>query len=68
VEPSDSGPARTYGLAVAEMPATRAIVKDQWVANNLVHFQDHDTLYLAGEAALKSPDQSHVQTRHAPRS
>jgi hypothetical protein len=39
-----------------ELPATRAIVKDQWVASNLLHFQDRDTLYLAGEAALKSPD------------
>jgi hypothetical protein len=48
VEPSDSGPARTYSFAVADLPATLAIVKDQWVASNLLHFQDRDMLYLAG--------------------
>src|SRR5260221_545724 len=48
VEPPGSGQARVYSFAVADLPAKLAAVKDQWVSTNLLHFQDRDTLYLAG--------------------
>ena len=48
IEPSESGPARMYSFAVADLPARLAAVKDQWVSSNLLHFQDKDRLYLAG--------------------
>jgi hypothetical protein len=48
VAPSDAGPARAYSFPVADLPANLAAVKDQWVSSNLLHFQDRDTLYLAG--------------------
>jgi hypothetical protein len=48
VAPSESSPARAYSFAVADLPASLAAVRDQWVSSNLLHFQDGETLYLAG--------------------
>jgi hypothetical protein len=48
VEPAASGPAKVHNLAVAGLSASLGAVKDQWVATNLAHFQDKDTLYLVG--------------------
>jgi len=48
VEPPASGPAKVYSFPVANLPASLSLVKDQWMASNLLHFQDKDTLYLAG--------------------
>lgn len=48
VDPSGTGPARTYSLSVAVLPASLDAVKDQWTSSNVLFFQDHDTLYLAG--------------------
>ncbi len=42
------GPARTFSFPVAALPASLDAVKDQWMSSNLLFFQDHDTLYLAG--------------------
>lgn len=48
IEPPSSGRAKTYSFSVAGLPASLATVKDQWLSSNLLHFQDKDTLYLAG--------------------
>jgi hypothetical protein len=48
IEPPASGPAKVYRFAVASLPASLGAVKDQWMSSNLLHFQDKDTLYLAG--------------------
>jgi hypothetical protein len=48
------GAARTYSLPVAELPASLAAVKDQWVSSNLLFFQDKATLYLAGGYGMNS--------------
>jgi hypothetical protein len=48
IEPAGSGPAKVYSFAVADLPASLGAVKDQWVATNLAHFQDKNTLYLVG--------------------
>jgi hypothetical protein len=48
IEPPASGTARVYSLPVADLPSSLAAVKDQWLSSNLLHFQDKDTLYLAG--------------------
>lgn len=48
IEPPASGPAKVYSWPVANLPASLSSVKDQWVSTNLLHFQDKDTLYLAG--------------------
>jgi hypothetical protein len=48
VDPSGDGPARTFNFPVAALPASLAPVKDQWTSSNLLFFQDHDILYLAG--------------------
>jgi hypothetical protein len=48
IEPPSSGPAKVYSFPVADIPPSLASVKDQWVSTNLLHFQDKDTLYLAG--------------------
>ncbi|MCU1261726.1 MAG: hypothetical protein JWO80_4611 [Bryobacterales bacterium] len=48
IEPPVSGPAKVYSLAVADLPESLAPVKDQWLSTNLLHYQDKDTLYLAG--------------------
>ena len=48
IEPPASGPGKVYSFPVASLPASLAMVKDQWMASNLLHFQDKDTLYLAG--------------------
>ena len=48
VEPPASGPAKVYSFPVADLPASLGLVKDQWLSSNLLHFQDNDTLYLAG--------------------
>jgi hypothetical protein len=47
VDPA-GGTARTYSFPVAQLPASLALVKDQWVSSNLLFFQDKATLYLAG--------------------
>ncbi len=41
-------PAKVYSFPIAELPASLNPIKDQWVATNLLHFQDKDTLYLVG--------------------
>ena len=46
--PVGDAPAHIYSYAVADLPASLGPVKDQWVASNLLHFQDKETLYLAG--------------------
>jgi hypothetical protein len=33
---------------VADLPSSLAAVKDQWLSSNPLHFQDKETLYLAG--------------------
>src|SRR5580658_3139303 len=48
IEPPASGPAKVYSFPVADLPPSLSSVKDQWVSTNLLHFQDRDTLYLAG--------------------
>ena len=48
IEPPASGPAKVYSFPVADLPPSLNPVKDQWVATNLLHFQDKDTLYLVG--------------------
>jgi hypothetical protein len=48
IDPSGDGPARTFSFPVAALPASLGPVKDQWLSSNLLFFQDHDTLYLAG--------------------
>ena len=48
IQPPTSGTAKVYSFAVADMPRSLASVEDQWVSSNLLHFQDKDTLYLAG--------------------
>jgi hypothetical protein len=48
IEPQASGPAKVYSFAVADLPSSLGAVKDQWLSSNLAHFQDKDTLYLAG--------------------
>lgn len=49
IEPPSSGrAARVYSFAVTDLPASLSLVKDQWLSSNLLHFQDKDTLYLAG--------------------
>jgi hypothetical protein len=48
VDPAEPGPARVYSFPVAQLPASLGPVKDQWVSSNVLHFQDNDTLYLAG--------------------
>jgi hypothetical protein len=54
IEPSENGPAKVHSLAVADLHDTPAIVKDQWVSSNLLHYQDHETLYLAGGYGVDS--------------
>jgi hypothetical protein len=48
IEPPADGPAKVYSFAVADLPDSLHAVKDQWLATSLLHFQDKDTLYLAG--------------------
>jgi len=48
IEPPASGPAKVFSFPVADLPASLGLVKDQWMSSNLLHFQDNDTLYLAG--------------------
>ena len=48
IEPPAAGPAKVYSFPVADLPASLGLVKDQWMSSNLLHFQDNDTLYLAG--------------------
>jgi hypothetical protein len=48
IEPPSSGRAKMYSFSVADLPASLSMVKDQWFSSNLLHFQDKDTLYLAG--------------------
>jgi hypothetical protein len=48
IEPPLWGPAKIYSFPVAGLPSSLGLVKDQWMSSNLLHFQDKDTLYLAG--------------------
>jgi hypothetical protein len=48
IEPPSSGRAKVYSFQVTDLPASLTAVKDQWLSSNLLHFQDKDTLYLAG--------------------
>lgn len=48
VDPSGTGPARTFSFPVASLPAKLATVKDQWTSTSTLFVQDGDTLYLAG--------------------
>jgi hypothetical protein len=54
IEPSESGPAKVHSLAVADLRDTPTVVKDQWISSNLLHYQDHETLYLAGGYGVNS--------------
>lgn len=48
IEPPASGRAKVYSFPVADLPSSLSLVKDQWLSSNVLHFQDKDTLYLAG--------------------
>ena len=48
IEPPSLGPARVCSFSIADLPASLGSVKDQWMSSNLLHFQENDTLYLAG--------------------
>jgi hypothetical protein len=48
IEPPGSGAARVHSFPVADLPSSLAAIKDQWLSSNLLHFQDKETLYLAG--------------------
>jgi hypothetical protein len=48
IEPPLSGTAKIHSFPVADLPSSLAAVKDQWLSSNLLHFQDEETLYLAG--------------------
>ncbi len=48
VDPTGSGPARTYSFPLANLPDSLGPVKDQWASTNTLFVQDGDTLYLAG--------------------
>jgi hypothetical protein len=48
IEPPSTGRAKVYSFPVADLPGSLGLVKDQWQASNLLHFQDKDTLYLVG--------------------
>src|SRR5579871_5610834 len=48
------GSAHTYSFPVAQLPASLAAVKDQWLSSNPLFFQDQTTLYLAGGYGLNS--------------
>jgi hypothetical protein len=48
IDPPAAGPAKVYSFPVADLPASLNPIKDQWLATNLEHFQDKDTLYLVG--------------------
>ncbi len=54
VDADGNGPARTYSMRVAQLPASLAAVKDQWLSSNPLFFQDQTTLYLAGGYGLNS--------------
>ncbi|HLX45172.1 MAG TPA: hypothetical protein VKR43_17115 [Bryobacteraceae bacterium] len=54
IEPPASGPAKIHSLAVADLHDVPTVVKDQWVSSNLLHCQDHETLYLAGGYGVNS--------------
>jgi hypothetical protein len=45
---------KSFSFPVASLPAGLARVKDQWVASNLLFFQDKSTLYLAGGCGLNT--------------
>jgi hypothetical protein len=48
IEPPAAGAAKVYSFPIADLPASLGLVKDQWMSANVLHFQDNDTLYLAG--------------------
>jgi hypothetical protein len=48
IEPPAAGPAKVYSFPVADLPASLAAIKDQWLSTNLEFFRDKDTLYLMG--------------------
>jgi len=48
VDPSGAGPAKTYSLPLASLPASLAVIKDQWASTSTLFVQDGETLYLAG--------------------
>jgi len=54
IEPSVTGPAKVHSLAVANLHDVPTVVKDQWVSSNLLHYQDGETLYLAGGYGVNS--------------
>ncbi len=41
-------PAGVFSLPVSALPDRLAAVRDQWMSSNPLHFQDGDTLYVAG--------------------
>ncbi len=54
VDSTGAGPARTYSLPVANLPAGLDAVKDQWMSANLQAVQHGETLYLAGGYGVDS--------------
>src|SRR4051812_2431854 len=48
VDPTGSGPARTFSYPLSALPDSLAAVKDQWMSTNPPFVQDGDTLYVAG--------------------
>lgn len=46
--PSGNAPAKTYSLAVAKLPESLALVRDQWMSSNPEAVQVGETLYIAG--------------------
>jgi hypothetical protein len=54
IEPSVNGPAKVQSFPVAKLNDVPTVVKDQLISSNPLHFQDRDTLYIAGGYGVNS--------------
>jgi hypothetical protein len=41
-------PAKTYHVPVADLPASFSLLKDEWISNGQLSYQDGSSLYIAG--------------------
>lgn len=48
IDTTGPAPHKVYCAPVSALPDSLAPVRDQWMSSNLLHFQDGDTLYIAG--------------------
>lgn len=48
IDTTGPAPHKIYCAPVSALPDSLAPVRDQWMSSNLLHFQDGDTLYIAG--------------------